>query len=365
MKYDLKSIAEQFEIPGAYLAAETYGAGHINDTFLLRYECATTTTAYIIQCINHTIFTDPAALMQNIERVCAHLKLKYAAQSDASRRFLDFQICKTSGTYLCHDKATDSFWRAYRFVENAHTFDILETPAQAFQAARAFGCFQRDLADMPGERLNDIIPDFHHTPKRFEQLERAVEADSCDRLALVQEELAFAMARKHICSRLLDLHAAGQLPERITHNDCKLNNVLIDDVSAEGICVIDLDTVMPGFVLYDFGDMVRTGTSPAAEDERDLSKVEMRMEMFEALAKGYLEGTAGFLSEIERGLLPFSAKLITLTIGLRFLTDFLNGDCYFKTQRPNHNLDRCRAQFRLLESIEEQESAMMAFVDSV
>ena len=215
-----------------------------------------------------------------------------------------------------------------------------------------------DLVDLPGARLNETIPDFHNTPKRLEALNAAVKADICGRLKDVGPELDFIMARAGDCSRLVDLCTAGDIPERITHNDTKLNNILIDDVSGEGICVIDLDTVMPGLVHYDFGDMVRTGTSPAAEDERDLSKVTMRFEMFEALLRGYLASADKFLNPCEREELPFAGKLITLENGIRFLTDYLQGDTYFKTHRPNHNLDRCRTQLKLVSDMQKKWYAM-------
>jgi aminoglycoside phosphotransferase (APT) family kinase protein len=235
---------------------------------------------------------------------------------------------------------TGDFWRVYLFIEKARTYDAVQSEAQAFQAAKAFGLFQRQLADLPVPRLHDTIPDFHHTPKRFAALEKAIESDPLNRAEQVKAEIEFALRRKAIASVLLD----AQLPERVTHNDTKFNNVMLDDVTGEGICVIDLDTVMPGLVLYDFGDMIRTTTSPAKEDEPDLSRV---------------------LTAAEKSHLAFSGKLITFEIGLRFLTDFLMGDTYFKIHRPNHNLDRCRTQFRLVESIEQQEERMNVLIDSI
>jgi Ser/Thr protein kinase RdoA (MazF antagonist) len=234
--------------------------------------------------------------------------------------------------------------------------------AKAFQAAKAFGAFQALLADLPGERLVETIPNFHHTPSRYAAFEAALAKDAHGRAREAATEIAFAQARAHEVGTIVEAMARGEIPERVTHNDTKLNNVLLDNETQEGICVIDLDTVMPGSALYDFGDLVRTSTSPAAEDETDLSKVTMQLPMFEALVKGYLASAGGFLTPRERALLPFAGKLITFEIGLRFLTDWLEGDVYFKIKRPRHNLDRLRTQFKLVESIEAQLPAMQALV---
>ena len=230
-----------------------------------------------------------------------------------------------------------------------------------FRPAKAFGRFQQLLAELPAPRLHDTIPDFHHTPKRFSALEQAIAADAAGRAALAKPEIEFALAHQPIAGVLLD----ANLPERVTHNDTKFNNVMLDDATGEGICVIDLDTVMPGLAPYDFGDMVRTTTSPAMEDERDLSKVTMQFPMFEALVRGYLSSAGAFLTNAEKQLLAFSGKLITFEIGIRFLADYLMGDTYFKVHREGHNLDRCRTQFKLVESIERQEEKMDRLVESL
>jgi hypothetical protein len=235
----------------------------------------------------------------------------------------------------------------------------VQSPQQAYEAARAFGRFQALVADLLAPRLHDTIPDFHHTPKRFAALDAAIHADKANRAQPAKSEIEFSRQRIAITGSLL---AAG-LPERITHNDTKFNNVMLDDQTGEAVCVVDLDTVMPGLALYDFGDMVRTTTSPAAEDERDLSKVTMQFPMFEALVRGYLSSAGEFLTPGEIRQLAFAGKLITFEIGIRFLTDYLTGDTYFKVHRPDHNLDRCRAQFRLVESIEQQEEEMNRLVD--
>jgi aminoglycoside phosphotransferase (APT) family kinase protein len=262
-----------------------------------------------------------------------------------------------NGKYFYLD-AEGGYWRAYLFIEKARSYDAIEAPQQAFQAASAFGRFQNLLADLPAPRLHDTIPFFHHTPKRFDALEQAIQADAANRAKLAAPEIQFALRHKAMASLLLD----AQLPERVTHNDTKLNNVMLDDKTGEGVCVIDLDTVMPGLVLNDFGDMVRTSTCPVSEDERDLSKVEMQFPMFEMLLRGYLSTAGEFLTQPEKHYLAFAGKVITFTIGLRFLTDFLAGDTYFKVHRENHNLDRCRTQFKLIESLEQQEERILELV---
>ena len=301
--------------------------------------------------------------MSNIQRVTTHVTAQIANQianqPDAARRALS--LIPTLDGAAFHRDPEGNWWRMYQFVERARSYDAVETPRQAYQAAFAFGQFQQQLATLPAPRLHDTIPDFHHTPKRFAALEAAIASDAVNRAIHATPEIAFAFARQPIASTLLN----ANLPERVTHNDTKLNNVLLDDVTAEGICVIDLDTTMPGSALYDFGDMVRTATSPAAEDEQDLSRVTMRMTIFESLTRGYLAAAGSFLTPAEKRYLAFSGKLITYEIGIRFLTDYLTGDTYFKTKRPEHNLDRCRTQFRLVQSIEAQEEAMEQFVDSL
>jgi Ser/Thr protein kinase RdoA (MazF antagonist) len=244
------------------------------------------------------------------------------------------------------------------FIENSRSCDTLETPDQAFQAAKAFGQFQKQLADLPEPRLHETIPHFHDTPKRFAAFEQSIAADTWNRAATVKAEIEFAYRRESLASSLLDLHAQGKMPERTTHNDTKINNILFDRGTNEGLCVIDLDTAMPGLPLYDFGDMVRTATCFAAEDERDLSKVELQMPFYEALVQGYLSAADKFLNRTEKTHLALAGKLITFEQGLRFLADYLAGDSYYKIQREGHNLDRCRTQFKLVESIERQEEAM-------
>lgn len=356
MNLNVRRVAQQFQMDGEFSSAAPFGSGHINDTFCAAFQRDGAQTRCLLQRINHDIFKNPDALMENVRRVTEHLRQKSARLPDAGRRVLTL-IPTRDGTAF-HRDAAGNCWRAFVFIEGSRSFDAVESPAQAWQAAKAFGEFQKQLADLPAPRLHDTIPDFHHTPKRFAALEQAIAADIARRVKLAKAEIEFALSRKSLCRVLLD---AG-LPERVTHNDTKLNNVLLDDLTGEGICVIDLDTVMPGLAAYDFGDLVRSATCPASEDERDLSGVKMHFPLFEAVTRGYLSAAGEFLTQDEKKLLPFAGQLITFETGLRFLTDYLSGDTYFKVHRAGQNLDRCRRQFKLVESIEQQEAAMCRLV---
>ena len=356
---NVAAAAGQFEIGGEFFEARPYGSGHINDTYQVFFREGGASRCHILQRINHNIFKRPVALMENIQRVTVHLSEQVANEPDSNRRVLRLIPARDGRAW--HVDGEGNHWRAYRFIEKARSYDAVESTDQAYQAARAFGRFQQLLTSLPAPRLHDTIPDFHHAPKRFKALEDAIAADVAGRAIPVKPEIEFARARQSITGVLLE----ANLPERVTHNDTKLNNVMLDDATGEGICVIDLDTVMPGLAPYDFGDMVRTTTSPAMEDERDLSKVTMQFPMFEALVRGYLSTAGGFLTKAEKDLLAFSGKLITFELGVRFLTDYLMGDTYFKVHRDGHNLDRCRTQFKLIESIEEQEEKMDRLVESI
>ncbi len=355
-------MAAAFQCPGKYLGEAPYGSGHINDTFKVLYEVDGSEVHFIHQRINQNIFKNVPALMENIGRVTRHQRKKFeeAGADELERRVLTLVPTQEGNDYFI-DAAGD-FWRTYVFIEDAVGIDVIENTDQAVESAKAFGEFQCQLADLPG-RLNETIPDFHHTRSRFDALTAAIEKDVHHRADDVKAEIEFALAREQITDVVIDLMAAGEIPERVTHNDTKLNNVLIDRKSGRGMCVIDLDTVMPGSVLYDFGDMIRTTTTHAPEDERDLSAVEMDIDYFEALVKGYLETASGFLTPKEIELLPFSGKLITFEIGLRFLTDYLQGDVYFKTHREGQNIDRCRKQFKMVESMECQMGAMQRVME--
>lgn len=355
----INGVTRHFVMDGEFAGAAPYGNGHINDSYCAVFHENGRKARYIVQRVNGNVFRTPLAVMENIQRVTAHLAHQLNGHSDCDRRVL--ALVPSRDERFWHVDSSGAYWRAYRFIEGAASYDAVESPDQAYQAARAFGRFQQMLASLPAPRLHETIPDFHHTPKRFAALEAAISDDVVNRAAAVKSEIAFALARKSMAGALIE----ANLPERVTHNDTKFNNVLLDDGTGEGICVIDLDTVMPGLAAYDFGDMVRTTTSSAKEDELDLSKVSMEFPMYEALLRGYLSSAGDFLTKEERRSLPVSGKLITFEIGIRFLTDYLSGDTYFKVHRPGHNLDRCRTQFKLVESIETQEEAMHRLVEQL
>lgn len=355
---DPLAVALNFRLPGACLEAVPHGHGHINDTFAITIDAGSTRPRYVLQRINQNVFRNVPALMENVERVTAHV-----SRGAPPNRALVLVPSLSGASYV--QDAAGEYWRCYHFIEGARTHDVVNAPERAFEAARAFGNFQRLLQDLPGPRLHETIPQFHDTRHRFGQFREALKADRCERASGVKADIEFVLAREPLADVLLGLHRDGAIPERITHNDTKLNNVMLDDATGTAVCVIDLDTVMPGLALYDFGDLVRTGTSAAAEDETDVSKVSLRMPMFEALVRGYAASAGAFLNAAERAHLAFAGKLITFEIGLRFFTDYLDGDRYFKTRHPRHNLDRARNQFALVQSIEQQESAMQRLVDFI
>ena len=355
---NFKEIFSQFAIAGDFAGAQFLKVGHINDTYLVDSDNNGIREQFIFQRINHFVFRDPERLMANFEKITRHIrsKLERIPGRDPDRETLNLLQARSGGSF--HLTPDGNYWRAYRFVGEAHIINIATKPEEAFEAGRAFGCFQELLSDLDASSFHETIPFFHHTPRRFARFKEVLEKDALGRASEAQDAVAFALDRERITSVITAALAEGRLPLRIAHNDTKINNVLFDDRTGKAICIIDLDTTMPGSSLYDFGDMVRTTTSFAAEDERDRARVKLELEMFRALADGYLEEARDFLTPLEIDLLVFSGRLITFTIGLRFLTDFLEGDLYFRIHRPGHNLDRARAQFALVESMEKLEKQM-------
>lgn len=360
---ELLRIAEKFEVVGKPESVEPHGNGHINDTFLLtcRLESGEK-RKYILQRMNHEVFKDPKGLMENVTGVTTFLRKKIEEHGgDTERETLNVVPTRSGGSYLEEDGA---FWRTYRFVEGADSFDLVERPEDFYESAVAFGHFQKLLEEYPAESLHETIPDFHNTVDRLEKFKKAVAEDSMKRAAQVQEEIRFVLDREGDCHILCDLLASGEIPLRVTHNDTKLNNIMLDHVTRKGICVIDLDTVMPGSALYDYGDSIRFGANTGAEDEKDLSKISCDLELFALYTKGFIEGCGGSLTEKEIRLLPMGAKLMTLECGMRFLTDYLEGDHYFKIHHPEHNLDRCRTQFRMVKDMEDKWERMQEIAES-
>ena len=360
---DVLAIAACFEIPGRPVDATPHGSGHINDTFVVCFDEGGVPVRHVLQRINHQVFKDVPAVMENFERATRHITASLEGRGipDRSRRAMTLIPTSDGGTY--HVDTAGGYWRAFQFIEGATSYDVLTTHAQAYEVARAFGRFQTMLADLPEPPLHETIPQFLDGPDRFRAFVDILERDPLNRAVDAAPEIEFLVDNARIFDRLPELIRTGAVPLRTTHNDCKSNNVLIDDVTGEGICVIDLDTLMPGLVMYDFGDIVRSGACPVAEDWQELDDVHLDLERFEYLTHGYLASAGEFLMPTERDHLVFAGKVITLMLGARFLTDYLQGDTYFKTHRSGHNLDRCRVQFALVRSIENQESSMHDVVE--
>lgn len=359
--FNVQEIQENFGLKGTFAGFTQIHDGHINYTYRIDFEHSGVQTPYLLQRINTDTFTDPDALMENILGVTEHLRACIIRNGgDPDRETLN--VIRTVDGRPYYRNAQDACYRMYQFITGAYTCQQIENPTVFYNAARAFGDFQRRLADYPSEKLHEILPDFHNTARRFENLQKAMEENRSGRRDTVEQEIAFAVAREADAHVLVDLLAEGKLPLRVTHNDTKLNNVMFDDKTNKGICVIDLDTVMPGLSLYDFGDSIRFGANHAAEDEKDLSKVWLDLELFEQYVRGYLESTGESLTPTEIDYLPFSAKLLTFECGMRFLTDYLDGDTYFHIRYPEHNLDRCRTQFALVADMEKKMDEMKAIV---
>jgi Ser/Thr protein kinase RdoA (MazF antagonist) len=358
---DLQAIGCRFAIGGDFETGAPYGKGHINDTYAVAYRQGTRRTRYILQRINHRVFRDPVGLMANIVAVTGHLRRKIqAAGGDPLRETLTL-VPALDGNSFVQTEAGE-FWRVYVLIEGARTYETVERPDHVRSAGRAFGRFQQLLSDFPAQAISETIPGFHNSRKRFEAFLQAVGEDVENRARAVGTEIEFVMRRGEQTSVLVDMLSAGRLQPRIAHNDTKFNNVMIDDLTGEGVCVIDLDTVMPGLSLYDFGDSIRSLANTGTEDETDLSKVDFNLEVFDLYTRGYMEATRGFLQPEEVELLPFAAQLMTLECGMRFLADYLQGDTYFKTRTLEHNLDRCRTQFKLVKGMEQAADHMAASV---
>lgn len=338
------------------LRVEAYGEGHINYTFAAWYRAADGTEyRRLLQRINTYVFTDPVGLMDNIVRVTTYLR-----KTVGERETLTVLPTVDGKTYYTDSEG--NCWRCYVFIEDATTYQKIEKDADFYACGETFGRFQQLLADFPADELCETIPHFHDTPGRFAALHRAIDADKAGRAAQVADEIAFLLAREEDAGALMRGLGDGSLPTRVTHNDTKLNNILIDNATGKGLCVIDLDTVMPGAAAFDFGDCIRFGASTAAEDETDLSKVEMDLHLFEVFTRGYLSTAGAFLTPAELDSLSIGAKLMTLECGCRFLTDYLEGDVYFRIHYPEQNLDRARTQLKLVADMEQKMDEMQRIV---
>lgn len=351
------AIFHKFAIEGTLVRVSEYGSGHINRTELVEVDQNGHTVRYILQQINTQIFPDVDKLMENIVGVTSFLAKKIKAQGgNPDRETLQVVRTKEGGSYY---RTGDEYYRMYQFVEGSASFDAASEPGIFYESGRAFGRFQQLLSDYPASTLHETIPDFHNTPKRFVAFCNAVDADVCGRAASVKDEIAFIKERESQMSVLMRLLESGELPLRVVHNDTKLNNVLMDKETGKSLCVIDLDTVMPGASAFDFGDAIRFGANTAAEDEPDVSKVSLDIGLYEQYTSGYLSGCGGSLTSKELEMLPVGAKLMTLECGMRFLTDYLSGDTYFRIHRERQNLDRCRTQLALVADMERKWEQML------
>lgn len=362
MKPDFSEIIRHFKFEGKFIEAVPFGSGHINDTYAASYKKSDgETRRYILQRINNKVFTEPEKLMENIAGVTSHIRKKLISEGgDPERETLN--IIPTEDGKSFYRSEAGEYWRGYVFIENARTYDIVENASHFYNGGKAFGRFQKLLSDYPADKLYETIPDFHNTVKRFDAFVKTVEKDTVNRASDAVNEIEFVFKRMEDTFILNNLYKNGELPLRVTHNDTKFNNVMIDDISGEGICVVDLDTVMPGLSLYDFGDSIRSGANPAAEDEMDLSKVEIDLKLFEYFTHGFLDSARGFLTDTEIEYLPFAAKIMTFECGMRFLTDYLSGDTYFKIHRASHNMDRARTQFKMVTDMERKFDLMKSIV---
>lgn len=356
-------IGDQFAISGDFQYGEELCNGHINTTYRACYLTEDGVhERYILQRINDYVFKDPVMVMKNVEKVTRHIRWKtMRRRKSTAGQPLTLYPARGGRNYI-NLPEEGGMWRCYNNIEGTHTYDVVENTRQAYQAGFAFGSFQELISDMNPEDLKESIPNFHNTPLRYQALLQSAEADPLGRAKNCEAELEMLKTWSPMFSRLTDMQSKGELPTRITHNDTKINNVMLDEETDEAVCVIDLDTVMPGLSLYDFGDMVRTATCTASEDEEDLSQVVMQMPFFESLAEGYLDAAHGFLTQDEINQLAFAGWLITTEIGMRFLTDYLDGDKYFRTEKPEHNLIRARNQFALARSIQTNLPRMEKFI---
>ena len=360
----ISELLGNFKFSGELKNVTQLHDGHINNTYIFEFcEESGHENKYLVQELNTYVFKNPDLLMQNVVGVTKHMQNKVTQNGgDIERECLTVFFTNDDKPYYTDSEGR--CWRCYNYVYNAHSCQKIENSEVFFNAAKAFGKFQEMLADYPIESLYETIPNFHNTVSRFADFKAAVESNLSGRADEARSEIDFALAREKDCRVLVDMLNEGKLPLRVTHNDTKLNNVMFDNETNEGICVVDLDTVMPGLSLYDFGDSIRFGANTAAEDEKDVSKVSLSLELFEAYTLGYLSSAGESLTKDEINQLAYSSKLMTLECGMRFLGDFINGDVYFKTEYPEHNLVRCRTQFALVADIEKKLPEMQKIVDN-
>ncbi|WP_101445123.1 phosphotransferase enzyme family protein [Pontibacter ramchanderi] len=360
---DLKEILSHFLIEGSVASVKAYGSGHIHDTYYVQNQ-SLTLPDYLLQRINHHVFRNVPQLMDNIELVTAHLRKKLAAMPgrEPDKEVLTLIPTRQHRSYF--EDPAGNFWRLYLLLQGTRSYDLVENTQQAYEGGKAFGLFQALLADMDAHLLHESIPDFHNVEHRLKQFEAALVKDRVGRVKAVQPEIAFVKQRAYEMTALLRLGREGKLPLRITHNDTKFNNVLLDRQD-KAQCVIDLDTVMPGFVAYDYGDAIRTTAVTSPEDEENLDRIDIDLGLFRSFTQGFLEETHASLTDAEIASLSPGLTLLPFIMGLRFLTDYIDGDHYYKIHAPDHNLQRARAQFRLVEVLEEKSGLLQSIIQEI
>ncbi len=347
-----KEIISGFSIPGELVGIKTNTQGHINSTFISTFEKNGERRKYTHQRINSNVFPHPDEVMENIVRVTSHIQEKTKDMDEAERRALHVIPAKDGKPYIIDDE--NMYWRTYGFVDGVNTYDRVPDENISYNLGKGIGTFQSELSDFDSSSLHTVIPRFHDMGMRFSQLDTAIEKDVVGRVKEVQEEISFLMDNRERGVRIWNDFESGRLPSRVTHNDTKINNVLFSEKTGEALCVIDLDTIMPGTILFDTGDMIRTACSTADEDEKDLEKMEFSTAFYKALVEGYMESAASFLTELEKEGIKESGRTITQIMAVRFLTDYLQGDTYYKIAYPEHNLVRARTQIKLMQSMDRQ-----------
>jgi hypothetical protein len=358
MERNIKEIVSHFNIIGESLDFEKNTTGHINDSYYIRTKL-TDHPGYFLQWINNNIFKNVEGLMDNICIVTDHLAQKLLENKDLAFKVLEIIPCKDGKNFYLDPEG--QYWRLYTYIENAHVYNVVENSGIAYKGGQAFGLFMSLLADLPAHTLTETIPNFHNMAIRLDNFYKSLESDKASRVKRVPNEIDFVKKRAEQMLTIPALIKSGKLPMRITHNDTKFNNIMFDS-SDQAMCIVDLDTVMPGSILFDFGDSIRTGANTANEDEKDLSKVDINLPIYEAYTRGFINSTRQTLTEVEIDNLAFSARFMTFIMGLRFLTDFVDGDTYYRTTYPDHNLDRALVQFRLVEAMERNAQRMHEIV---
>lgn len=358
---EIKNILPHFNFKGRYQNVRELTSGNVNNTFLLEYRDGAQQRFYTLQHINTYVFKSPRGVMENIQKVTNHLRQSILRSNGNPERQVLELILTTSGDIMYND-GDGGIWRAYSYIADALALDIVQTHEQMEEIGHGFGRFQRFLADFSADELFVTIPNFHHTTKRFYSFVRSVDEDKAKRVSEVEEEIEFMFERRKMMGSIVKMLNEHQIPLRVTHNDTKANNVLLDEQTGKALCIIDLDTVMPGSSLYDYGDAVRFGASTAKEDEEDIRKIGLDMEKTRAFTRGFIAETAGFLTLEELQNLPLGIEVITCELAMRFLTDYIDGDLYFKVNSPQHNLIRARAQIALLKDIEKKEQELNELV---